>query len=51
MLSLLTLIALNAMIEYAILDNIRRRQLTKLQIVEYGIELEKLYEGRKGVKI
>ena len=41
---------LNAMMEYAILDNIRRRQLTDLQLVEYGMKLEKLYEGRKGVR-
>lgn len=36
------------MFEYALLDNLRRRQLTKLQVVEYGMELEKLYEGRVG---
>jgi len=39
---------MNAMVEYAILDNIRRRQLTDLQLVEYGVKLEKLYEGRQG---
>lgn len=39
---------LDAMIEYAILDNIRRRQLTDLQLVEYGMKLEELYEGRQG---
>jgi ParB-like chromosome segregation protein Spo0J len=39
---------IDAMIEYAILDNIRRRHLTALQLVEYGIKLEKLYEGRQG---
>jgi len=39
---------MNAMIEYAILDNIRRRQLTDLQLVEYGMKLEELYEGRQG---
>jgi N6-adenosine-specific RNA methylase IME4 len=37
---------MSAMMEYAILDNLRRRQLTKLQMVEYGMALEKLYEGR-----
>lgn len=36
------------MVEYAILDNIRRRQLTDLQLVEYGVKLEELYEGRQG---
>ena len=39
---------MDAMMEYAILDNIRRRQLTDLQLVEYGVKLEKLYEGRQG---
>ena len=39
---------MSAMIEYAILDNIRRRQLTDLQLVEYGVKLEKLYDGRQG---
>ena len=39
---------MNAMMEYAILDNIRRRQLTDLQLVEYGMKLEGLYEGRQG---
>jgi ParB-like chromosome segregation protein Spo0J len=39
---------IDAMIEYAILDNIRRRQLTALQLVEYGMKLEKLYKGRQG---
>lgn len=39
---------INAMMEYAILDNIRRRQLTDLQLVEYGVKLEKLYDGRQG---
>jgi hypothetical protein len=37
-----------AMIEYAILDNIRRRQLTDLQLVEYGIKLEEVYGNRQG---
>ena len=41
---------MNAMMEYAILDNIRRRQLTDLQLVEYGMKLEELYEGRKGIR-
>ncbi len=39
---------MNAMMEYSILDNIRRRQLTDLQLVEYGVKLEELYEGRQG---
>ena len=39
---------MDAMMEYAILDNIRRRQLTDLQLVEYGVKLEKLYDGRQG---
>ncbi len=39
---------INVMMEYAILDNLRRRQLTDLQLVEYGMKLEKLYEGRQG---
>ena len=37
-----------AMIEYAILDNIRRRQLTDLQVVEYGLQLEEIYGKRQG---
>lgn len=37
-----------AMIEYAILDNIRRRQLTDLQVVQYGILLEEIYGNRQG---
>ena len=39
---------MDTMLEYAILDNIRRRQLSDLQLVEYGMKLEKLYEGRQG---
>jgi hypothetical protein len=39
---------MDAMMEYAILDNIRRRQLTDLQLVEYGVKLENLYKGRQG---
>lgn len=39
---------INAMIEYAILDNIRRRQLTDLQLVEYGMKLEEIYGNRQG---
>lgn len=37
-----------AMVEYAILDNIRRRQLTDLQLVEYGMKLEEIYGSRQG---
>lgn len=39
---------IDAMMEYAILDNIRRRQLTDLQLVEYGMLLEKIYSNRQG---
>jgi len=39
---------LDDMIEYAILDNIRRRQLTDLQLVEYGMRLEAIYSNRQG---
>lgn len=39
---------ISAMVEYAILDNIRRRQLSDLEIVEYGMVLEDLYEDRQG---
>ena len=42
------IIELPAMVEYAILDNIRRRQLTDLQIVEYGIKLEEVCGERQG---
>ena len=37
-----------AMVKYAILDNIRRRQLTDLELVEYGLRLEELYGDRQG---
>lgn len=39
---------INARLEYALLDNIRRRQLTDLQLVEYGMKLETIYNGRQG---
>lgn len=39
---------MDAMMEYAILDNIRRRQLTDLQLVEYGMKLEAIYGNRQG---
>ena len=37
-----------AMMEYALLDNIRRRQLSDLQLVEYGLQLEAIYGKRQG---
>ena len=39
---------MEAMIEFAILDNIRRRQLSELELVEYGIILESVYSNRQG---
>lgn len=42
------IIELDEMKEYAILDNWNRRQLTELQMVECGMKLEKIYNGRQG---
>lgn len=37
--------------EHLIKDNILRRQLTPIQIAKAGAELEKIYEGRWGVRL
>lgn len=42
------IIELDAMMEYAVLDNIHRRQLTDLQLVEYGMKLEEIHKRKVG---